>query len=477
MVDLIIKNGIIITMNKTREIIQDGAIAIKGNYILDIGDTKDIREKYKAKREIDASKMVILPGLFDAHGHAGHSLLRSLGMHNDTWYQACEKIYSQASDLDFWKTDALLTNLERLKFGTTCGVTFFGGGDSVMRVDHPDFAKIHSDSVKKIGMRTFLAVGPRRPPYPRKYSRWSGDTRRDYMVDFADMMNNTREIVKYNNGKNEGRVNIAVMFPTPHPERKSFSTVNIEDLKKQAQETYQISLDNKLMFTMDGHTKGTIKFCVEELCILGSNSLLSHSTEITEEEIQICKKHDIGIAHNPSAVASITGRCPVPELINAGVKVAMGSDAAAPDRSYDMFRHMFQAMRYHRRHYRDSKVLPPGKVLEMCTVDAAEAFGILDYTGSLETGKKADLILVDMKKPHLHPLNMPVDKITYFANGNDVDTVIVDGEILMENREVKNVDEYEVLELANEQLELAVKRSGLEKLYELSSNYWQKSHY
>jgi len=469
--------GINPNLNKTREIIQDGAIAIKGNQILDIDITKNIEEKYKAKREIDALKMVILPGLFDAHGHAGHSLLRSLGMHNDTWYQACETIYSQASDLDFWKVDALLTNLERLKFGTTCGVTFFGGGDSVMRIDHPDFAKVHSDSAVKIGVRTFLAVGPRRPPYPRKYSRWNGDTRRDYMVEFDEMMNNTRKIIKINNGKNNGRINIAVMFPTPHPERKSFSYVNVKDLKEEAQETFKISTDNNLMFTMDGHSKGTIKYCVEELGILGSNSLLSHSTEITEEEIQICKKNDIKIAHNPSAVASITGRCPVPELIDEGVKVALGSDAAAPDRSYDMFRHMFQAMRYHRRHFRDSKVLPPGKVLEMCTVDAAEAFGIQDYTGSLEIGKKADLILVDMKKPHLHPLNMPVDKITYFANGNDVDTVIVDGEVLMEKRVVKNVDEYEVLDLANEQLELAVNRSGLKKLYELTDNYWHKNHY
>jgi cytosine/adenosine deaminase-related metal-dependent hydrolase len=231
------------------------------------------------------------------------------------------------------------------------------------------------------------------------------------------------------------------------------------------------------MFTQDGHTRGTVKFCVEELGILGPNSLLSHSTELTAEEIQICKEKGISIAHNPSAVASIRKRCPVSELIDAGVKIAMGSDAAGPDRSYDMFRHMFQAMRYHRRHYRDSKILPPGKVLEMCTIEAAEAFGIADYTGSLEKGKKADVILVDMKKPHLHPLNMPVDKITYFANGNDVDTVIVDGEILMEDKKVKHVNEDEILEMADEQIELAVERSGLDRLYELTDSYWGKSRY
>ena len=132
------------------------------------------------------------------------------------------------------------------------------------------------------------------------------------MVEFEEMMKNTREIIRTNNGRNNGRINIAVMFPTPHPERKSFTNVNVNDLKNEAQETYQISTENKLMFTMDGHTKGTIKYCIEELEILGSNSLLSHSTEITEEEIKLCKKYDIGIAHNPSAVASITGRCPVP---------------------------------------------------------------------------------------------------------------------------------------------------------------------
>jgi cytosine/adenosine deaminase-related metal-dependent hydrolase len=186
---------------------------------------------------------------------------------------------------------------------------------------------------------------------------------------------------------------------------------------------------------------------------------------------------DIGIAHNPSAVASILRRCPVPELIDAGVKIAMGSDAAGPDRSYDMFRHMFQAMRYHRRHYRDSKILPPGKVLEMCTIDAAKAFGVDEYTGSLEPGKKADIVLVNMKRPHLHPLNLPVDKITYFANGNDVDTVIVDGEVLMENREINHVDEQKILEMADEQIDLAVGRSGLKKLHELTDNYWGHSHY
>ena len=227
---------------------------------------------------------------------------------------------------------------------------------------------------------------------------------------------------------------------------------------------------------MDGHSRGTIKFCHEELGLLGSEALFSHSTEITDEEIRLCGETGTSIAHNPSAVASITGRCPVLKLIKAGVNVVLGSDAGAPDRSFDMFRHMFQAMRYHRRQFRDARVLPPGKTLEMATLDGAKAFRLGDL-GSLEAGKKADMILVDMKKPHLYPMNMPVDKITYFANGGDVDTVIVNGRILMEGRDVKTVNEAAILDRAQEEIEAAVGRSGLKELYETTNRYWSHSRY
>src|SRR5437762_13659266 len=102
-----------------------------------------------------------------------------------------------------------------------------------------------------------------------------------------------------------------------------------------------------------------------------------------------------------------------------------------------MFRHMFQCMHYHRRHFRDARILPQGKVLEMVTIDAARALGLDRELGSLEAGKKADVILVDLFKPHLMPLNMPVYRIASFANGADVDTVIVDGRVLMEGREAR----------------------------------------
>ena len=181
------------------------------------------------------------------------------------------------------------------------------------------------------------------------------------------------------------------------------------------------------------------------------------------------------IVHNPSAVMSIRGRCPVPELIEAGVTVLIGSDGAAPDRGYDMFRHMAQAMHYHRRHFRDPLVLPPGKALEMVTIDAARGLGLADEIGSIEVGKRADPTLVDMAKPHLYPPNMPVTRIAHFANAADVDAVVVDGRVLMRGRRVATIDEREVLEEARVECELMLDRAGLRHLTVEPDDYWRGS--
>lgn len=475
--EILIKNGIIVTMDSGRRIIPDGAVVIEDERIKDLGGTGEMELQYQPDRIIDASDKIVMPGLIDGHGHAGHSLLKSLGYHNQSWYRACEEIYAKASSKDFWRVDALLTGLERLRFGTTCGVTFFGGGDSVMRIDDPSLAKIHCKGIDEIGVREILAIGPRRPPFPRTYSRWSGGARRDYMVGFDDMVENSRSIIKSCHGMSEGKVMIALMYPTPHPKRESLSGREVEELRERSATLYDIAQEEELLFTMDGHTRGTIKFCHDELELTGETSLFSHSTDLTAEEIDICARTGTRIVHNPSAVASMLGRCPVPELIDAGALVMLGSDAAAPDRSYDMFRHLFQAMRYHRRYYRDPRVLPPGKVLEMCTIDAARALGLQDEIGSIESGKLADVIMLDMRKPHLYPLNMPTDRIVYYANGNDVDTVIVNGKILMEDGKFSTVDLNEVLDVSQHEIDKAIMRSGLEDLEELTKGYWGESRY
>ena len=205
--------------------------------------------------------------------------------------------------------------------------------------------------------------------------------------------------------------------------------------------------DSRVLFTQDGHREGSIALA-RDLGILSPRAALGHSVDLTPEDFEALRETGASIIHNPSAIMSIIGRCPVPELLEAGVTVCLGSDAGAPDRGFDMFRHMAQAMHYHRRHFRDPAVLPEGKVLELCTIDAARALGLEADIGSLEPGKKADIILLDGRKPHLWPPVMAVNRITHFASAADVDTVIVNGQVLMEKRNIPHLDADTILDQA-----------------------------
>lgn len=244
------------------------------------------------------------------------------------------------------------------------------------------------------------------------------------------------------------------------------------EIERMSQEVAGLRAEHGVLFTQDGHREGTVAVA-RDLGLLGPFALLSHSVDLTTEDIAALKETGANIVHNPSAIMSVYGRCPAPELIGEGVTVCIGSDAGAPDRGFDMFRHMAQCMHYHRRHFRDPAWLPPGKVFEMTTIDSAAALGLDDVLGSLEVGKKADIVLVDMKKPHLYPPNMPVTRLAHFANAGDVDTVIVDGKMLLSQRKAMAVDEEEVLEAAAKELTLALERTGLQGLTAEPEDFWR----
>ena len=137
-----------------------------------------------------------------------------------------------------------------------------------------------------------------------------------------------------------------------------------------------------------------------------------------------------------------------------------------------MFRHMQQAMHYHRRHFRDADVLPIGRVLEMCTIDGAKALGMDERIGSLEVGKAADLVTLDLARPHLQPGNMPVHRLVCFANGNDVSNVMVGGEMVLRDARATRLDEAEVLRDAAAEAALMVERMGGAQDLALPSDFW-----
>ncbi len=482
MADLLIRNATIISMDAERRVLRDAAIAIEGDRIAAMGTSEELQTRFQAKKVIDAQGKVVMPGLIDCHGHAGHGLLRTLGTDtSDGWLNACEQIYTKGSTEDFWKVDAYLMSLERLKFGVTCGVTLLGGGgavltgDMAMRTDSPVYGRRHCEAVQEVGSREFLAIGPRRSPFPHHYVHRHASGTEDVQIGLQDYLQNCESLIADCHGKAGGKIKIAMMTQTYHPDLAEPGTARHTELVKETRVFFELAEQHDLLFTQDGHTTGTIEFAHKELGILGPRTLLSHSTDLSESDIAVTAETDSRIVHNPSAIASVMGRCPVPELLDAGVTVVIGSDGLGPDRSCDLFRHMFYSMRYHRRHFKDPRYLPAGKMLEMVTVDAARALGVEQDLGSLEPGKKADLIIIDTKKPHLTPLLMPVHQIINYANGNDVETVIVDGEILIEKGEVKSVNESEILKLAQQVAEEAIDFSQLHALLDPTEKLWGHS--
>lgn len=472
MADMLITGGIVVTMDPDRRVIEDGAVLIEGDRIRAVGPAADFAGT--DARIVEAARKLVMPGFVDAHAHAGHGLIKTMGGGNgDRWNDICEEVYTVASDEAFWAAEARLAALERLRFGVTTGISLLGGGDTIMRTDAPEYAAAHCGGVLEVGTRSMVAVGPTRPPHPRRYARWDGTTRHESMVTAEQQLATCEAILERWHGSHGGRIRIAMLTPTLREKhRESLDGALLKEAIAQARAAKELGRHYGTIFTQDGHTQGSVKFAHERIGILGPDALLSHSTNLTAEEIAICAETDTKIAHNPSAIASILGRCPVPELLEAGVTVAIGSDATAPDRSGDMFRHMQQCLHYHRTFFKDPHVLSPGKVWEMATIDAARALGLEREIGSLEAGKKADVVLLDLARPHLYPLNMPLFRAVYFANGNDVATVIVDGKLCMADRKVLTVDESQVLEDAQAATETMIERTGFQADLATPDHFW-----
>ena len=475
-VDILITGGTVITMDSARRVLEDGAVAISGDRIVAIGLTADLTAKYAARETINADKKIVMPGLIDGHGHAGHGLVKSMGMDTGEWYPATETIYARGSTVDFWRAEALLTGVERVRFGVTTALSYFGGGDMIVRTDDVKYGNAYMAATEEVGLRYILAVGPRRAPFPKTYTEWSGDSATDVPVSFEQQLAVSEELIAKWHGAADGRLNIAMMFPTHHPTDNPLTGAALAEVIQQAQDTRALSRKHKLLFTQDGHTTNSVKFA-HSIGLLGPDALLSHATEFTPEEIAILVETGTKLVHNPSANAATRRRFQLVELLDAGVPIMLGSDGVAPDRSYDMFRHMFQAMRYHRFHWRDTKVLPPGKVLEMVTIEAARALGMEKDIGSLEVGKKADIILIDWFRPHMVPMNMPLYRVAYFANGNDVSTVLVNGRVLMRDRVVLTVNETDVLNMAQREADAAIRRTGLDSLLRTPEGFWGRSRF
>lgn len=448
MADLLITASTVITMDEARRVIDDGAVVVHDGVIVDVGPTADVA--LEAERHLDFPNGVALPGLVDAHSHAGHGLIRTMADDLGAWMDACDRVYLHGATPDFWRAEARLTGLERLLAGVTTSLSLLGGAGDFVRCDDPAHGDAFLSAYAELGLRAVMAVGPGAPPFPKRTTGPHGVVE----SSFTDQMAVTAALAE--GWASHPTSSVATTYPTLTPDQ-----LGDENVASQASQLAELAARHGLLIVQDGHRAETVD-ATDALGLLGQRTLLSHAVDLTDAHIELIAERGAAVAHNPSAVYSQFGRCPAPELLEAGVTVGLGSDATAPDRSADMFRHMFQLTRYHRADRRDPAMFPPGTALELATLGSARALGMADEVGSLEVGKAADVIVVDTAKPHLTPFTHPVHQLVYFATGADVDTVIVGGDVLMHGRHQERVDAAAVMDEARAEQRHAFERVGLD---------------
>lgn len=481
MIDLLLTNGTVITMNKKREIIDNGAVAIDKGRLLEIGLTKDLSEKYEAKEVRDCKDHVIMPGFVDAHGHGGHCLLKGVASGNDSnWMSILTNTYKNYVTDEFWYFEGKLSAVERLKAGITTGVSVLG---SMPRCDDPIFAINHAKAYSEVGIREIVCTGPCNPPWPHKFSRWVNGKRIEKEVTYEEVLKATEAVIEALNHADGDKIRAFVtpfvivtsVFPSGATAADSVHDLTEHDFY-QAKRIREIAAKYKTRIHSDAFG-GMIHMAIQDKknALLGPDVHLQHCTGLSFDETKILAESGTNVSCSPWT-EYVHERTPVIELMGLGTTVAIGSDGTAPNVEFDLFQAMRKTQAIQQIALRDYYYLPPEKLLEMVTIDAAKCVGWDDEIGSLETGKKADVITVNMKQPHLAPMNknMYIDRLVYSAVGSDVSDVIVDGKYIMKSRNVLLVDEMSIIDEANDESLATIKRAGIEAFTKPERVSWGK---
>ncbi|MFN8677882.1 MAG: amidohydrolase family protein [Thermomicrobiales bacterium] len=466
MIDLLLVNGVVVTMGPDRAILEDGAVAIDGQRIVAVGPTDEIAAAYQARRTINCRGKAIIPGLIDAHGHGGHSLVKTLGSDSPSvWMRIITPTYFHFTTPEFWYVDGLVSALERVRAGVTTGVNVIA---SMPRSDDPIYGNNHARAYAETGIRGIVCVGPCAPPWPHAVSSWRNGYREQFEVSFEEALAGAEAVIETWHHGADDRIRafitpftIVTSVDPSNPTTPDLATALTEHDRLQARRIREIAARWKTRIHSDAFG-GMIRMAAQdpEHAILGPDVHLQHCLGISLEEVRILAETGTHVTHAPSAGQG-EARCPVPELMAAGVNVAVTTDGTSPKTTFDLFQAARRAQLVHQLMLKDSYLLPVGKLLEMITIDAAKALGWDDELGSLEPGKKADVAIINLRQPHLTPNWMIVHRLIHEAVGHDVETVIVDGRVVMEDRRVQTVDEEAILDAANQEATALVERAGL----------------
>lgn len=416
--DLILRNGYVLTMDAQGTRLPSGDIAIRDGAIAAIGNSIQGR----GKRELDAHGNAVLPGLVNCHMH--ETLLR--GFCEDLplmrWLEEVCYPIDGAFQPHHQRAAAYMNQLEMIRGGTT---TF---------IDIYRFPAQAAQVTEQSGLRAIFS------PQIIDIPRGAGET----------LESNVAFIEEWHD-RVPGRI---LTWFGPH----SPYSVLAETFQAIARlaEKYDVGIHTHLAETLDEVNQFRAKYgktsteYFADLGLLGKRLLVAHGVHLTPGDIRLLAENDVAVAHNPTSNMKLaSGVAPVPDLIAAGIRVGLGTDSNLSNNNLDMFEEMRLAAMLQKLTRRDASALPCAQVLRLATSDAARCLGLEKQIGSLEIGKRADLIIVDLHAAHMLPrlpesISNVLEQLVYSASAGDVQTTIVDGKILMENRQVLTLNENEI---------------------------------
>jgi 5-methylthioadenosine/S-adenosylhomocysteine deaminase len=409
---VIIKNAMVLTMDKDFNYYNKGTVVIRGRHIEAVWSDVEIGGDYPEATIIDGKGKLLMPGLINTHTHVPMTIFRGyaddLPLHQ--WlYDYIFPIEAEFVNAENVILGTRLAIAEMLRSGTTTFNDMYYYVDEIAR------------EVDASGIRAFLSEGLIDFPAPNSPTP-------------ADGLRLSENLIE--KWANHPRVTIAVSAHSPY----SCSGELIVSAKALA-DKYHVPFNIHVAETRKEFDdilleKGyTPVGYLNQLGVLGENTVIAHGVHLADEDIRLLARHGASVAHNPECNMKLaSGVAPVARLLDAGVKVSFGTDGVASNNNLDLFEEMNTAAILHKLVNNDPTLLNARTVVEMATIGAARVLGVEDEIGSIEPGKKADMILLDMSQPHAHPVYNIYSLLVYSMQGSDVETVLVDGDIVMHNR-------------------------------------------
>jgi len=447
LLSILIRNGTILTLDKNNRIINDGAVFIDEGKIIEVGKTEEVSKKYKPEKILDAKWKLIMPGFINAHTHIVYGLMKGLG--SDLVLLEWLKRFTWPCLANINEDDAyfatLLGCIENIKSGTTCIVeNYYMAKNRKGNID-----KV-AEAIIKSGIRAFIMRG-----YHDK------NTLDIFIESIEEIRNEYLRIIQKWHGSANGRIKIWIS-----PVNLLFCTLDSIIAMKELMDKFNIGMHThvaeskqEVAYIKKEYGKGYIEV-FNELGVLGPKFHSVHSVWLSDKEIALLSKHGASVIYNPiSNMYLASGIAPISKMLKNKVCIALGTDASNCNNSQNMIETMKMAACLQKVYALDPAALTANQVIRMATIDGAKALGLENEIGSIEPGKKADIIIIDLKKPHIIPIHDPIAGLVYSASGHDVETSIIDGKIVMENRVIKGLNEVEIIEKTQKAAEDLVKRS------------------